>query len=127
MYKCAEKSSGRTFAAKFVKLKPSVRDETKQEVAVMNELHHPKLLQLWADQLLHHVQDRRFPGQVHESGVARHAFGAAHGDMGADQLLWTRAGICRDHCVDAGAETPGQRCGAHRVARRCVGYPPIGC
>ncbi len=47
MYKCAEKSSGRTFAAKFVKLKPSVRDETKQEVAVMNELHHPKLLQLW--------------------------------------------------------------------------------
>ncbi len=47
MYKCQEKKNGRTFAAKFVKLKSSARDETKQEVAFMNELHHPKLLQLW--------------------------------------------------------------------------------
>ena len=47
MYKCEEKKSGRTFAAKFIKLRSSVREETKQEVAVMNQLHHPKLLQLW--------------------------------------------------------------------------------
>lgn len=44
---CTEKASGREFAAKFIKVKPSQRSELKHEIAVMNELHHPKLLLLW--------------------------------------------------------------------------------
>ena len=47
VYRCEEKKTGRSFAAKFIKVKSSERDETRQEVAIMNQLHHPKLLLLW--------------------------------------------------------------------------------
>ena len=47
VFMCKEKSSGRNFAAKFIKVKPSQRAEVKTEVSIMNELHHPKLLLLW--------------------------------------------------------------------------------
>ena len=42
-----DKVTHRDFAAKFIKVKPSQREELKNEISVMNELHHPKLLMLW--------------------------------------------------------------------------------
>ena len=47
VYKCIEKVNSRPFAAKFIKSRASEREETKIEIAIMNQLHHPKLLQLW--------------------------------------------------------------------------------
>jgi len=44
---CTELSSGRTFAAKFIKLRSTQRDEFRQEVSIMNLLRHPKILLLW--------------------------------------------------------------------------------
>jgi len=44
---CTELSSGKTFAAKFIRVRPSQRDEFRHEVTVMNELRHPKILLLW--------------------------------------------------------------------------------
>ena len=44
---CVEKSSGRTFAAKFIRLKAGQREEFRREITVMNELRHPKVLLLW--------------------------------------------------------------------------------
>ena len=45
MYRCIEKATGKTFAAKFIKTKPSDRESVRSEIRIMNELHHPKLLQ----------------------------------------------------------------------------------
>lgn len=47
VYKCREKSSDRLFAAKFIRMKSSQCKEFRQEIEIMNELHHPKLLLLW--------------------------------------------------------------------------------
>ena len=47
MYTCTEKVTSQQFAAKFIKVKPSQRAEMKQEITIMNNLHHPKLLLLW--------------------------------------------------------------------------------
>ncbi|XP_071792535.1 protein Obscurin-like isoform X2 [Asterias amurensis] len=45
VYRCIEKATGKTFAAKFIKTKPSDRESVRSEIRIMNELHHPKLLQ----------------------------------------------------------------------------------
>lgn len=47
VFMCKEKQSGRDFAAKFIKIKMGQREELRNEVMIMNELHHPKLLLLW--------------------------------------------------------------------------------
>ena len=48
MYKCTDKLTGRQLAAKFIKTaRVSQKADVKQEISVMNELHHPKLLLLW--------------------------------------------------------------------------------
>ncbi|XP_055327527.1 myosin light chain kinase family member 4-like [Paramacrobiotus metropolitanus] len=48
VYKCAEKSSGRQFAAKFIEVKrPIERKEVEGEINIMKELQHPRLLQLY--------------------------------------------------------------------------------
>ncbi|XP_012943814.2 myosin light chain kinase, smooth muscle [Aplysia californica] len=47
VYRCTEKSSGRTWAAKILKVREKDREGVRQEVAVMNRLRHPKLLLLW--------------------------------------------------------------------------------
>jgi len=44
---CTELVSGTTFAAKFIRLRPSQRAEFRQEIEVMNLLRHPKILLLW--------------------------------------------------------------------------------
>jgi len=44
---CTELSSGQTFAAKFIRVKATQRDECRQEVTIMNLLRHPKILLLW--------------------------------------------------------------------------------
>ena len=45
--KCTEKTSNSLYAAKFIRVKASQKEEVQQEVSIMNELHHPKLLLLW--------------------------------------------------------------------------------
>ena len=45
VYRCVEKATGKDFAAKFIKTKPSDREAVRAEIRIMNELHHPKLLQ----------------------------------------------------------------------------------
>ena len=48
VYKCTDKLTGRQYAAKFIKAaRVSQKTDVKQEISVMNELHHPKLLLLW--------------------------------------------------------------------------------
>lgn len=48
VYKCKEKSTGRDFAAKFIEIKrPSERKEVENEIEIMVELQHPRLLQLY--------------------------------------------------------------------------------
>jgi len=44
---CTELCSGTTFAAKFIRVRPTQRDEFRQEIYVMNLLRHPKILLLW--------------------------------------------------------------------------------
>jgi len=44
---CTELCSGRTFAAKFIRVRASQREEFRQEITVMNLLRHPKILLLW--------------------------------------------------------------------------------
>ena len=44
---CTELSSGQKFAAKFIRVRPTQRDEFRQEISVMNLLRHPKILLLW--------------------------------------------------------------------------------
>jgi len=44
---CIEKSSGRELAVKFIRIKATERDQARQEVNIMNQLHHPKLLMLY--------------------------------------------------------------------------------
>ncbi len=49
VYRLVDRSSGAFRAAKYVRCIKSVdRDKVYQEVAIMNKLRHPKLLQLWA-------------------------------------------------------------------------------
>ncbi|XP_014663585.1 PREDICTED: myosin light chain kinase, smooth muscle-like [Priapulus caudatus] len=49
VYRCKEKSSGKILAAKFIKTsRPAERLEVENEVAIMQELQHPGLLQLYA-------------------------------------------------------------------------------
>ncbi|XP_033098292.1 myosin light chain kinase, smooth muscle-like [Anneissia japonica] len=46
--RCVEKSSKRTFAAKFIKAeKPADKKEVEHEIDIMKKLQHPKLLQLY--------------------------------------------------------------------------------
>ncbi|XP_022101402.1 myosin light chain kinase, smooth muscle-like isoform X2 [Acanthaster planci] len=45
VYRCLEKTTGKQFAAKFIKIKSSDREAVRSEIRIMNELHHPKLLQ----------------------------------------------------------------------------------
>ncbi|KAK3082773.1 hypothetical protein FSP39_005075 [Pinctada imbricata] len=48
VFKCTEKSSGQTFAAKILRCRTSREKENiRQEVEIMNQLTHPKLLMLW--------------------------------------------------------------------------------
>jgi len=44
---CTELSSRAIFAAKFIRVRASQREEFRQEIAVMNLLRHPKILLLW--------------------------------------------------------------------------------
>lgn len=47
VYRAIEKATGKTWAAKFVQVKPGVKKEAvKHEIAIMNELDHEKLLGL---------------------------------------------------------------------------------
>ena len=46
MHRCIEKSTGKNWAAKFVKCTPVDREFLRREMDIMNDLHHPKLLQL---------------------------------------------------------------------------------
>jgi len=44
---CTERSTGSSFAAKFIRVRASQRAEFRQEIDVMNLLRHPKILLLW--------------------------------------------------------------------------------
>lgn len=47
VYKCVEKRTGKIWAAKFITLKmEGVEDYVREEIDVMNQLHHPRLLSL---------------------------------------------------------------------------------
>lgn len=42
-----ELNTATRFCAKFIKSRPSQKEEFKQEVDVMNVLHHPRLIRLY--------------------------------------------------------------------------------
>lgn len=47
VYRCIEKSTGRVFVAKFVDTsKPAEKATIRNEINVMNQLHHRKLIRL---------------------------------------------------------------------------------
>ncbi len=46
VHRAIEKATGKNWAAKFIKCSPVDREIIKRELDVMNDLHHPKLLQL---------------------------------------------------------------------------------
>lgn len=49
MHRCVERSTGNTFAVKFVDTNQSMDKEmVKQEIRTMSELRHPKLINLHA-------------------------------------------------------------------------------
>ena len=47
VYICREKLTNLEFAAKVIRVKAGQKAEVLQEIDVMNELHHTKLLLLW--------------------------------------------------------------------------------
>ena len=46
LHRAIEKTTGRNWAALFMKARPVDREFVKREVELMNDLHHHKLLQL---------------------------------------------------------------------------------
>lgn len=47
VHRCREKSTGHTFAAKFIPIRhPMEKELIKREIDIMNQLHHPKLINL---------------------------------------------------------------------------------
>lgn len=47
VYRAIEKATGRTWAAKFVEVRPGVKKEAvKHEISIMQQLNHDKLLNL---------------------------------------------------------------------------------
>lgn len=47
VHRCVEKATGRVFVAKFINTPyPLDKATVKNEINIMNQLHHPKLLQL---------------------------------------------------------------------------------
>ena len=46
VYRCISKENGKELAAKFIKTTPKEMDAVREEIAIMSQLHHPKLLQL---------------------------------------------------------------------------------
>ena len=48
VHRCVEKSTGRNFVAKFINTPyPADKNIVRNEINVMNQLHHPKLLNLY--------------------------------------------------------------------------------
>lgn len=45
--KCIEMKTASRFCAKFIKSRPSQKEEFKREIEVMNALHHPRLIRLY--------------------------------------------------------------------------------
>ena len=47
MYRCIERSTGRFFVAKFVDVRNAAEKQViRNEIAIMNQLHHRKLIRL---------------------------------------------------------------------------------
>ena len=44
--KCVELDTATRFCAKFIKSRPSQKEEFKREIDVMNVLHHPRIIRL---------------------------------------------------------------------------------
>lgn len=47
VYRCIEKLSGKTLAAKVIKCRAKEKQKVQRELEIMNKLTHPKLLMLW--------------------------------------------------------------------------------
>ncbi|BFZ15552.1 hypothetical protein BsWGS_18591 [Bradybaena similaris] len=47
VYRCKQKTDGSVWAAKVVRCREKEKASIRREIAVMNKLHHPKLLLLW--------------------------------------------------------------------------------
>lgn len=47
VHKCIEKSTNRLWAAKIIKCKEKKKDEFRNEIEIMKNLTHPKVLRLW--------------------------------------------------------------------------------
>lgn len=45
--KCVELDTTTRFCAKFIKSRPSQKEEFKREISVMNSLHHSRLIRLY--------------------------------------------------------------------------------
>ena len=46
VHRCLDKASGKAYAAKMIKtIKQADKESVKNEINIMNKLHHPKLLQ----------------------------------------------------------------------------------
>lgn len=46
VYRVVERATGKNYAAKFIRCSALEKGMIKQEIDIMNDLHHPKLLQL---------------------------------------------------------------------------------
>ena len=46
MYRVLDRKTGKNYAAKFIRCSALEKGMIKQEIDIMNDLHHPKLLQL---------------------------------------------------------------------------------
>lgn len=47
VYKVTEKSTGNTYAAKFIKITPKSKKEVTEEINLMNKIHHERLVFLY--------------------------------------------------------------------------------
>ena len=47
VYKCIDKATGKTWAAKILKCRDSDKKKIWLEIEIMNQLKHPKILMLW--------------------------------------------------------------------------------
>jgi serine/threonine protein kinase len=46
VHRAIERSTNQNWAAKFIRCKPHEKEAVRHEIDIMNDLHHPKLLQL---------------------------------------------------------------------------------
>ncbi|CAG5119621.1 unnamed protein product, partial [Candidula unifasciata] len=138
VYKCKQKSDGSVWAAKVVRCRENEKVNLRREIAIMNKLHHPKLLLLWdafesprqmvlvmeyigAGELFERVIDDdyiltendciHFVRQICEGLAHMHSKSILHLDLKPENILCVEENSNRIKIIDFGLArfyTPGQ-------------------